>query len=155
MHPPESKDLDWGDALIIYPNQDRRLEVFVDGKTKIWHVWQKKPAGEWIPEWVPLPDLPIPLSKVYFGPEAIANADGRIELFISGPSDDANHNGVYHIWQNTPNGNWSRWAPLRKAREGEEAWGEEFSILTTARNTNGKIEVFVRDNEGEIWHIKQ
>jgi hypothetical protein len=146
MHTPGNKDLDWGDAPIIYPNQDGRLEVFMVGNTKMWHIWQEKPAGEWIPEWVPLPDLPIPASEVYFGPEAIANADGRIELFISGPSGD-----VYHIWQNRPNGNWSQWTPLRKARRGEL----EFSLLTNARNANGKIEVFVRDMKGEIWHIKQ
>lgn len=135
---------DWGDSPAICANQDGRLEVFAVGSSKLWHIWQDSPSGEWIPNWVPLPDPPTPASQVLFGPAAVANADGRIELFIS---DAYGH--VYHLWQIAPNSDWSRWEPINNV-----SW-RYFSFLTAGRNADGQIEIFVRDNSGNIWFAKQ
>jgi len=69
------------------------------------------------------------------------NADGRLEAFAVGTD-----NGLWHIWQTAPNGNWSGWLPLG-------------GVITTepvcARNADGRLEVFARGADNALWHIWQ
>lgn len=141
---PENIYLGREDAPKIYPNKDGRLEAFMVGDKKAWHIRQTTPSGDWTPLWQPLPDLLVSASDVFFGPEPIANADGRIELFFSDASGE-----VHHIWQTSPNGNWSKWEKLYKENY------MQFAFLTAARNADGKIQVFTRDTSERIWYIKQ
>ena len=42
-----------------------------------------------------------------FWPHAVQNADGRLEVMLTG--SDGN---LWHIWQTTPGGTWGTWATL-------------------------------------------
>ncbi|GAA2094958.1 hypothetical protein GCM10009801_63440 [Streptomyces albiaxialis] len=72
---------------------------------------------------------------------AARNADGRLEVFVTG-TDHA----LWHRWQLGPNGAWSEWA----SRDG---------VITTAptvfRNPDGRLEVFAGGADGRVWHIWQ
>ncbi len=76
-------------------------------------------------------------------PIAIENADGRIEVFVRGT--DAQ---LWHIWQTSPNGNWSGWASLG---------GYMLSTPVAVRNADGRLEVFATSylNGGPLAHIWQ
>jgi hypothetical protein len=69
------------------------------------------------------------------------NQDGRLEAFAVGTD-----NGLWHIWETTPNGGWSGWAPLG---------GVITSEPTVARNADGRLEVFARGTDNALWHIWQ
>jgi acylphosphatase len=69
------------------------------------------------------------------------NADGRLEAFAVGTD-----NGLWHIWETTPNGGWSGWASLG---------GVITSEPTVARNADGRLEVFARGTDNALWHIWQ
>ena len=95
-----------GEASFAYPavgiNNDGRLEAFINGSDKaLWHIWQAPngPNDGWS-NWASL-GIPPNLTSVGFTPSVGVNADGRLEVFITG-SD----NTLWHIWQVTPNGGW-------------------------------------------------
>jgi acylphosphatase len=69
------------------------------------------------------------------------NADGRLEAFAVGTD-----NGLWHIWETTPNGGWSGWASLG---------GVITSEPTVGRNADGRLEVFARGTDNALWHIWQ
>jgi hypothetical protein len=75
------------------------------------------------------------------------NADGRLELFIpAGP-------GVWHIWQTTPNGDWSDWFnQLPDMPNGPVPVGGSPAL---APNADGRLEMFVLGFDKAIWHIWQ
>jgi hypothetical protein len=48
-------------------------------------------------------------------PAVGSNQDSRLEVFVKGKRENVgtgSQQRLYHIWQNTPNGNWSSWALL-------------------------------------------
>ncbi|HYB00939.1 MAG TPA: hypothetical protein VED37_12035, partial [Ktedonobacteraceae bacterium] len=75
----------------------------------------------------------------------IQNEDGRLEVFALG-RDDA----LWHIWQTSPNGKWSIWT----------SFGKPSNVVfttapTVARNKDGRLEVLITGNDGNLWHIWQ
>ena len=74
------------------------------------------------------------------GPGVHRNADGRLELFVTG-TDGA----VYHKSQVVPNGGWSGWGSLG---------GASGSAPVVGRNADGRLEVFTNTG-GTIYHVWQ
>jgi GH25 family lysozyme M1 (1,4-beta-N-acetylmuramidase) len=68
------------------------------------------------------------------------NADGRLEIFAHAPD-----NGVWHDWQDTPNGNWSGWNLLG---------GQTASNPVVSADADGRLEVFTIVN-GHLYHTFQ
>jgi hypothetical protein len=78
------------------------------------------------------------------------NSDGRLEVFVAvagaqGPT-------LSHVWQNSPNGDWSAWASLGAPP------AQFLGATAVGRNADGRLEVFARVglmSSGELWHIWQ
>ena len=67
------------------------------------------------------------------------DADGRLETFAAG-SD-----GIWHAWQNSPNGTWSNWV---------DEGGLPNAQLAIAPNADGRLELFA-ENSTELDHLWQ
>jgi hypothetical protein len=145
---PNSGWSDWDDLgspaglttaeLTVGQNQDGRLEVFAIADNTLWHRWQTAAGGAW-DDWS---SLGAPAGGVAVGAPAVGqNADGRLEVFAveSGAA-------VWHIWQTSPNDDWSDWDTLGGAPEAGPAVGQ---------NEDGRLEVFVEDSNASrarAWH---
>jgi hypothetical protein len=82
-------------------NADGRLELFAtlhDG-TDLWHRRQTAPNNGWAP-WASLGSV---ATGTIQAPALVANADGRLELFLRTPDTG----GLYQLSQKTPNGGWT------------------------------------------------
>jgi hypothetical protein len=134
---------------IVAQNADGCLEAFlgpqdVDAKVDaLWHIWQTSPGGGWS-AWASL-NWPTKISVGSF--DVGRNADGRLEIFISG-SDGA----LWHTWQTTAGGSWNNtWFSLGQLSDGVGAGG----IIDVVTNTDGRLEVFTPASDGAFWHIGQ
>ena len=140
----------------VIRTDDGRLEVFVRGwNGSLMHIWQTAPNNGWS-DWdglgVPHPEFRSPDGRFVYGKLATApsvnrNADGRLEVFGVGQRDSF-HSDLVHIWQPAPSsGPWSAWASL----------GGELKFVTpaTARNADGRLEVFACTSDNALWHIWQ
>jgi hypothetical protein len=123
-------------------NANGQLEVFVVGSdSAVWHI---KQAGslDWGKAWTSLGGKV--LTGLFVPPilDVIPNGDGRLEVFAQGT--DA---GLYHIWQNAPNGStgWSAWARI----------GGVISLLSLARGGDGRLAAFVRGGDSALYMIEQ
>jgi hypothetical protein len=134
---------------IVVQNADGRLEVFlgpqdVDAKVDaLWHIGQTSLGGGWS-AWASL-NWPAKVSVSSF--DVGRNADGRLEIFISG-SDGT----LWHTWQTTAGGSWNNpWFSLGPLWQGVAAGG----IIDVAMNIDGRLEVFTPASDGTFWHIGQ
>jgi len=133
----------------VAQNADGRLEVFLDTQgvdiqgDALWHIWQTSPGGDWN-TWASL-NWP---ANLYVASFAVGmNADGRLEIFISG-SDGA----LWHTWQTTAGGSWNNtWFSLSHLAAGVDLSG----VFAVVRDTDGRLEVFTRGSDGAFWHIWQ
>ena len=123
----------WGSALALGRNSDGRLEIFGTGTND--RTWQRSQITAGVDTWS---------DWAVFGGEfrtvaVEANLDGRLELF------GINDGEVWHRWQLAVGG-WSTWTSLGSigARS-----------ITVARNSNGRLEVFVTTADGDVWHVRQ
>jgi hypothetical protein len=98
----------WLTDPVVSQNADGRLEIFARAAGDVlWHNWQIV-RGWWLwthIEWSGWASLGGDLVSE---PEVLPNADGRLEAFVMGPA----RNEISHIWQTTPNGQWSAWDSL-------------------------------------------
>lgn len=95
------------------------------------------------------------------------NQDGRLELLaISGREGPVAVEGVapapapggppglagavWHAWQESPNGDWSRWYSF-----GQPGSGISGNAPAVARNSDGCLEVVVIADDGTVWHRAQ
>jgi len=79
-----------------------------------------------------------------------ANADGRLELFIPGAEIQNNqftNVQLFHKWQTAPSNGWSDWASL-----GTPTPNLLIGNPTVAANADRRLEFFVVDEDGEMWH---
>ena len=124
--------------VVATQNADGRLEVFaVSSTAKLEHIWQTSPNGGWS-AWGGL-GQPVGVSLTA-GVAAGQNPDGRLEVFAV-----ATDGGLWHLWQESPNGDWSGWESLSAPP------GVSLAIPAAARNEDGRLEVFV-SGQGNLWH---
>ena len=130
-------------GLAVARNADGTLEAFGRGQADaaIWHIRQNPAPGFGFTyqAWNSLGGETMLASHC-----AIANADGRIEVFAVG-TDGA----VWHNFQNVANAdptNWSGWNSLG---------GTVIGPPCVARNANGTLEVFACGTNNALWHISQ
>jgi hypothetical protein len=124
--------------LAVARNLDGRLELFLRGSDKkIYHRWQQGPGGALTHNWTSLG------GSFQHDPVVARNRGGRLELFVLG---DGGH--LFELAQNAPNGTWrSSWADLGPAPNGDAA-----GKLAVGRNLDGRLELFVRGSDNEIYH---
>jgi hypothetical protein len=129
--------------LTVNSNADGRLEVFaLGGDRGLWHTWQQSPRGSgnevdaqtW-GGWETLTGTD--LQQIVVG----SNADGRLEVFALGGD-----RGLWHVWQQSPNGAWGDWQSLG---------GTELQELVLGTNADGRLEVFALGGDRGLWHIWQ
>ncbi len=124
-------------------NADGRLEVFLQAKDgQIWHVWQLTPNGGWS-SWSSLGGPSAAIANG--GPIVGRNADGRLEIFVTG--SDGN---LYHMWQTAPNNGWSGWGPIAA-----QLTVPLHGLAQVASNQNGALQIFTTGSDGALWTIAQ
>ncbi len=132
-----------GDPRVVR-NADGRLEVFLlAADQNIWHAWQTAPNGGW-GAWASLGTPPVEIANG--APFVGNNADGRIEVFVTG-SDG----GIYHIWQTAPSNGWSSWALLLGPLPGVQFNG----LGGIANNQDGRFQLFFIGSDGALWTMPQ
>src|SRR5262249_9555877 len=107
----------------------------------LWHIWQLAPGGAWS-TWS---SLAAPAGVTLALPAVASNADGRLEVFAVG-----SFNTIWHIWQTAAGASWNTWDSLGTP-PGVGFLGEP----AVAFNANGRLELFVNDSNGAVWHIWQ
>lgn len=138
---------------VVARNADGRLEVFViNDKNYLIHRWQDYPddSSQWS-NWESLMPgdsvVRVPPSN---RPAVALNPDGRLELFLSVPTDGSNWTtGLLHTMQTSEN---------------SSQWSTEWDKFATphslplvrnpaiSRNQDGRIELFVRPSDGNYYH---
>jgi hypothetical protein len=84
------------------------------------------------------PPPPPPPPSILFGPGVGNNADGRLEVFMTGADKR-----LSHTWQNSPNGGWASWRSF-------DGWA--VGSPGVAANADGRLEVFYVGTDFRIWH---
>ena len=123
-------------------NGEGRLEVFVPGNDgALWHLWQERPGGLWVNDWVSLGSAGGGFDNT---PALALNGEGRLELLARG------QDGVlWHRWQER-GGLWSKDWVSRGSDGGGFAGAPALAL-----NDQGRLEVFVPGNDGALWHLWQ
>jgi hypothetical protein len=145
--PPKDRDLS---EPIVQKNADGHLEVFSPGNGAFCNRWQEiwrdgpdrvvwRHEG-WNEKPKPRPDVGLTWL------EAALNFQDRLEVVALG-EDGA----LWHAWQIDVAPFWSKWESLGRPAAGIQAKDH----LTIGTNQDGRLEVFVADQDGAIWHIWQ
>jgi hypothetical protein len=143
---------------VVGQNQDGRLEVFagddVTGTAySVYHLWQIAPNGSWS-NWAAVG----PHGDGVTAPAVAQNLDGRMEVFAQGlwfgfgPPYPGPHYELSHIPQTAPNDGWASWASL------DQPWVPgpvELWEPYVGRNLDGRLDVFARGGDGNLWRIAQ
>ncbi|MGA9489444.1 MAG: hypothetical protein WBV80_04215 [Mycobacterium sp.] len=135
---------------VIAANSQGRLELLVvAGDFQLWHIYQTAPSGGWS-DWV---SHGTPPGDDIIGstPAMAADADGRLELFISGGYDSQ----LWHLWQTTPSGSWSQWHSHGKPQSSAGGRPGVWNTPALALNSDKRLELFVPGSNSELWHIWQ
>jgi hypothetical protein len=102
--------------------------------------------GAWTPIGFPVVGV-APAAKL----AAASNHDGHLEVFAVG-ADGA----VWHTWQTALNGPWfPGWASLGQPAGVSFASPPPQGVIHVERNQDGRLEVFVTGDDGNMWHIWQ
>jgi acylphosphatase len=97
-HPPSASFVDYAGS--VAQNKDGHLEFLASASDEaLWHIWQTAGGKDW-GMWYSL-GTPAGTRIINANPFVIANADGRLEAFIT-TTDGA----LWHTWQVTPGGEW-------------------------------------------------
>jgi hypothetical protein len=76
---------------------------------------------------------------------AVAAPDSRLEVFVVG-----NDGVLWHIAQPSPNDGWTDWMA-----HGSPSGVSLFPSPAVAPNADGRLEVFVRGDDFQLWHVFQ
>ena len=132
---------------------DGRIEIFVRGiKNHVWHLYQTTPNGDWS-EWEDLSTYrPLPSGLVILTGDPVGSraADRRIEIFARGTD-----NHVWHLYQTTPNGDWSGWEDLSAYRPLSSGLLRVVGDPAAGDAADQRIEIFVRGIDNHVWHLYQ
>ena len=144
--PPKQRDLS---EPLVLSNDDGHLEVFAAGNGAFCNRWQERfQDGPNNVVWrhqgwneKPKPRQEVGLTWL----AGALNFEKRLE--VVGFADDG---ALWHAWQVDQPPFWSSWESL-----GSPPTLREADRLTIGTNPDGRLEVFVVDNEGAVWHIWQ
>ena len=141
----------YGDPVVAR-NADGRLEVFVIGKdNQLFHRWYDYPnnTSQWS-NWELMPSDSVVQVPPSNRPAVALNPDGRLELFLSVPTNGSNWTtGLLHT---------------RQTSENSSQWSTEWDKFPTphslplvrnpaiSRTIDGRIELFVRSLDGNYYH---
>jgi hypothetical protein len=136
-------------------NKDGRLEVFVIGDDgNLWHTWQQdKYQVGMSSTWSNWSNLGRPIdAEFHLAPVVRQDNDGRLEVFAVCRHKQSDTVALWHRWQDTPNEGWCpKWdslgSPLGKSIN--SAYGQNLAV---GRNQDGRLQDFVLDSDGRIWH---
>ncbi len=129
-------------APVAVSNADGCLDVFVVRQDyAVWHVRQTQPGGPWS-GWESLGRPGGQIGGTTGPVVAVANADGRLELFTT----DTNER-VQRCWQRQAGGDWSAWESLEHPT-GVPAG----SKLAAVQISDGRLELFMVGTDGAVWH---
>jgi hypothetical protein len=158
-----SKYYIYGDPVVAR-NADGRLEVFVlYGEEHIWNREAQVKLGRsyqypdnGILKWSILWPIGDKLWSPRKRPAVALNSDGLLEVFMIDSKGM-----LYHTWQTKqnvnglvgPSGPSALWQ-LVWYQLGTRTWPQG-SNPSIARNTDGKIELFIRDSDGKYYHQLQ
>ena len=136
--------------FVVWPmaaaNPDGRLELFGIGSGgNLWHTWQTSVGGPWVP-WYSQNWPGVPLRGDPY-PTIVANADGRLEVFLAG--DDG---ALYHLPQAIVNANWGAWESFGPP-PGTQLTGE--NAIALGWSADGRRELFVVADDHQLWHLWQ
>jgi hypothetical protein len=73
------------------------------------------------------------------------SVDGRLELMVVG-----NDGQLWALWQTAPSNGWSGWAS-----HGQPAGVSLTGSPTLAPSFDGRLELMVIGNDGQLWHLWQ
>jgi hypothetical protein len=125
-----------------------RFEVFARaGNRAIWQTWERK-AGVFAP-WQQMGFHPMLALGAHgepiFGvdPQVVANADGRLELFVVGE----HQRFVWHAHEVAAGAGWTAFSPM--------LLGECASMPSIARGPDGRLELFFVDPAGQVGRATQ
>ena len=128
----------------VAPNGDGRLALAVAaGQQLVQSASQTAWSNGWS-GWAALPPVPQAQPGLgFFAPGVAANADGRLELFVA-------NGALWRSQQTAWSNGWSGWQ-AHGAPNGAMVLGP----VTAGRSGDGRIEVFVIDQHGQMWNIRQ
>jgi hypothetical protein len=132
-------------ALAIASQADGRLTVFAGGtgKTPVSCITQTTPGNGW-GGWTAVWHITDPTNAEVQTLAVGRNPDGRLEVFCLATT---NRPGVWHGFQQTPNGSWGPWSVM-----GGLGAERPNVALGVGQNADGRLEVFVSDSAGTVWH---
>ena len=117
------------------------LDLFVIGYDK--HIWTSywSGAGNWQPEWRPVPGQHVfdPATQQV---SVVSRGRGNLDLFVIGYDK--------HIWTNywTQAGNWQpEWVPV----PGQHIFDPDTQRVAAVSRTQGQLDLFVVGLDGRIW----
>ena len=134
----------WSVTGIAVARHEERWTIVATAREADDHdsVWYLDPGAT---AWSMLDNIHLPLGGSS-RPAVAANADGRFEVVAVG--SDGLTGTVWNARQLSPGGDWSNWTSLQTPPGQETVDGRP----ALARNKNGRLELFVLDRDGKIWH---
>ncbi len=79
------------------------------------------------------------------------SADGRLEVFVVGTSENTGGIALWQLYQIAPAGGWSQWVPHGSALPAPRSWNPP----RIAASADGRLELFMGFGDGALWHIWQ
>jgi len=116
----------------IIKDESGSLHLFYISGNSILNYSRKTSSAEW--------SKPIAVCSAVSDAASAVNADGRLEVFLTGKDKV-----LRHIYQLKPGGNWSE----------VQSFNVKASRISTARNRDGRIELFYAAPDLRLYHIWQ
>jgi metallophosphoesterase (TIGR03767 family) len=125
-------------SVALARNADGHMEIFnVLSTGDIWHIWQQGAGGPWTSWSTQFGVSGVRMVNI----ASILNADGRVEIFTVD-----SYGGLWHRAE-ILSGGWTDWSELQMPG----APGQAFVQLAAALNANGQAQLFLVDNDRQIW----
>lgn len=109
---------------------------------QIVRIYQTSPNSGWS-SWI---DMDHPTCNSLYNPHVGVNSDGRLDMLAV--ADDGN---LYHRWELTSGGSWtSNWTSL-----GAPSGLSTSMLMAIGNNADGRIALFIKASNNEIYHLWQ
>jgi hypothetical protein len=126
----------------VGPSGDGRLELFVVGDGGLSHSYQTAWSNGWS-GWHTHAAPPSPIGIGFSAPGIAAAASGRLSAFVG-------NGALWRLQQTGWSNGWSDWQP-----HGSPPGGFAVGPVVAQRSGDGRIELFVIDNRGQMWNVRQ